>query len=363
MVNQFFAKAVNLLLCFAIFLAGVAPALAEPVRGPKYQGYDTKVEDLNLQLNAIEERLDLVSKDMPLQVLSLFTNGFSLVDQILQDDSLNEEDQSKLVGKTLDKISDTFFKALRHKEDDRTPDGRVKWFTIPVRTLKQIGGDLAAVVVPAYSKDGRIAHRMVERSRREKMTRQLLKLMYEKFNEQAPLVDKSPDKVREWYSGQLTRLVDRAVNIRMERESAQFWTKVVYLSAGIVLFLAPVIDYAPERTYYSAFESGVINLSVFSTLLFAKIAGSSSKSAMMWVEFMDKINESRPAELSKKIRDTLAGAYNKPGKPPQYFVPEESRMLRMKMAITIKLKNLWRENVSKKSTCETLLEMEPALAK
>ncbi len=293
--------------------------------------YQTEFDAISGRLNALEYGgAETVTKEMAEATMATYSDAFELLKKIIADNSFDADQSSKMIGKLLGNMSRATFQVMRHKADVADPTGQVPLARRFTRTLAEMGRDVISIFPYATIKQGEglrfHAPMALEQARREKLIRNLLVIIKQNFDIEVPAVNAESDKVKEFYFGQFHYLVDRAVNIRLERNSAQLWARMTYFAAGVFLFLNPIESPFGEANFYSAWNAGVVEFATFATLYVVKGMTSSRDSAQAWVDLYKDLMASKSKELTAKIRSTLKQYFSGKGPSSDYYeanIPEK----------------------------------------
>lgn len=305
--------------------------------------YERKIELYNEKLNELELKANNITPAVATEAYALFMTGLALNEELLTIKSLEPEDHGKLFSYLGSKMANTFFKLMRHNGDLANPDGKVNFPTKLGRGALEMWDDLTRMFgfyfrirIKTFEAKLRKANPL-EAMRRERLVRSLQTEMQKATQTQLPAIESFDDIFKEKYFGIRHYLVDRAINIRMERDASQKFARIMYFILGMTIFVYPPdLSFGQEFIeYYDYTNTAIKGFIGFATLWFLKGLTSSRKSTKGWIRFYDMLLKNEGADIRDRIRGVLSKAY-----PREYFVPTIDWAIRMEMAVGEKIRSL-----------------------
>jgi hypothetical protein len=173
-----------------------------------------------------------------------------------------------------------------------------------VATVKQVFVELYTdfSVFVRINKDayGQRTWGVAESHRREVLTQSIIQKLQDFTVQKMAQVDSNSSFYKETIEN-LQNMVQHGLDIRAQRDSAQFWARNSYEALGIFLFLFPIHDFVSERTYSSSLHQGIIWLSIFTGFAAMKTLTNSVKAQKM-LYILNKVL-SDPKQADKMIAE------------------------------------------------------------
>ena len=303
------------------------PMRSLALSGNFFKSQRTLSNDMSVALSLIDfgqfpERVTNEVRTTDLAIV--FSHGYNLVYSILQSDKLDQDQKARAVGTILGTLARLNFALMRHRHDDKSPDGKAGFFKTIQRASLEIVRDFLHLI---------LIHRNIEAATREKFIRKVSEFSQNKENELLPLVHGlQSTKVEEYFFGQTFYKVSRAVNIRGENDSAQRLVRVFYLFSAVALAVYTPINYFETDHYLSMMNSAIVNFTALSLGWFLKGWTSSRKSTREWVKYLLRLREQAPDDLEELIENNLAEDTKNEKVGQRYHKGQISRGLRWEFA-------------------------------
>lgn len=223
------------------------------------------------------------------------------------------------------------FKGLRDKVDERDNiDGKTNLGDVFRRTFMEVGrGVVAAVRFGKNRATGEFYYHPRATYRREQMTRKLISTYQEYARAHIPEFNRihdgdsnyDRDRHEERMGGLLLWLTDRAVNIKLERNSSQMYARMFYAVSGLIGSI-PIFNFLGD-SYTAPMESSMIIMASFATLYVVKEMTSSTRSTGEWMAFNSEVRDSMKSTLVEsaeaQMRKTLPKEYLPAQDPPAWI--------------------------------------------
>ncbi len=232
------------------------------------------------------------------------------------------------------------FRVMRHKVDERNPDGRVTAFEVFRGAIVEVGRDLANFFSGGRNRvTGEAYYQAAETIRRERAIRELLPLYRQMAQKQIPDLNQHYDgdliynreNHAERLGGLLLYLTDRAVNIRVERNTSQKYATVFYAASGALL-AQPIFNFAGD-SYTAHLETSIVIAATFATITALKRAMSSVRSTAEWVQLNREIRGEMAKGLVESTEIFLKKTFPKEYHPAQ--IPKwVDRRIAVRKAVT-----------------------------
>lgn len=211
------------------------------------------------------------------------------------------------------------FKLMRYGVDEKSNvDGRVSVSDVVTRAIRNVVRDLALVFFPL--RQNRTTRewslRAVENARREQAIRELIpkyqRIAEAEIPEYNRLYDGDLDYEKENHEERLAGLMlwlsDRAVNIRVERFSAEKYAAIAYAVTGTVISQSYLLNFA-GNSYSAHLETSAVILFATAVITLAKVEASSIRSTSEWIEFSRYLRGKMSAGLIKSSEIHLAKSF------------------------------------------------------
>lgn len=263
-----------------------------------------KVEDISLVVKDEKiQKVYAVSEKTMGMVLAVVDEAFKLVADV-KEGTQNEEIKKNVAADMTDALRQLFFLFMRHHGLDKLEvDGR----PTAAQNVKQMFTEMISDVGIFFSmpKDAFDQRQWgpKEAHRREILARGII----EKFQNFATQQMADVDANSEFYKFAIENLqsvVNRGIDIRAQRDTAQRMARNTYLGAGVFLFLFPIVDLTGERTYLSTWHSSLIYLSTFLTATSIKSMTNSSE-VFRRLKILEKVLKD-PKQVDKMIAEGQA---------------------------------------------------------
>ncbi len=256
--------------------------------------------------------------------------------ELLKENKLDQDIEDLMTNKVQFPLLQLAFGAMRQGVDEKHGvDGKVSLFDTFRRTIQEVGRDLSAYVTGGTNKaTGEFYLTGLENRSREKMTNELIPMYQQLASLQIPAVnlnftndgEYNRENHYERAGGLLLWLTDRAVNIRVERNSAQKYATLFYAVSGFLL-AQPIWNFA-GNSYTAHLETSIVIATAAAAITFMKFSMSSVKSTGKWLE------------LSKQVRSEMAAGlvestevYLKKTAPTEYFPATVPKWIQRRVAI------------------------------
>lgn len=226
---------------------------------------------------------------------------------LLEQSGLEQDFEDMMVNELEYPMLQMAFSVARHKVDEKSNvDGRVSFMDVLRRTFMEVGRDFTSLFTGGKNRaTGELFYTPVEGMRREKLARSLIERYHEYSTAHIPEFNRlydgdlvyNRDRHEERLGGLLLWLTDRAVNIRVERDSAQRYARFSYAITGLILG-QPFFNFLGSA-YTAHLETSILVVSAFASLYVLKAAVSSTKSTRQWIAFNQQIRNEMADGLVK----------------------------------------------------------------
>lgn len=226
--------------------------------------------------------------------------------QELLEEGLEQAFEDLMVNEVQFPLLKLAFKLLRDRVDERSNvDGQVTAFDRFRRAINEVGRDITDILVGKNRTTNEIYHKWAQNMKRERSTLNLIPQYARLARFQIPTYNSLYDGDQEYnranheerLAGLLIWLTDRAVNIKVERNSAQKYAVIFYATLGVILS-NPYFNYL-GNSYTAHLESSIITATTFAVITIFKFMMSSVRSTAEWIQFNQEIRSSMADGLVK----------------------------------------------------------------
>jgi len=248
------------------------------------------------------------------------------------------------------------FRAMRHRVDERSNvDGKVSGADVLRRTVLEVGRDIFNVFRGGQNRTtGEFYHELLENYYREKLVTSLIPQYARIADSQIPEYNKLYDgdliynreNHEERLGGLLLWLTDRAVNIRVERNSAQRYALFFYATAGAILS-QPIFNFTGTYAYTAQLETSIMTAAAFAAITSFKFMMSSVKSTAEWVKFNNEIRTEMKEGLIESTEIHLRKEF-----PTEYYPAQTPKWVLRRIAVRDAIKSY---SGKVKASCDMML--------
>jgi len=279
-------------------------------------------------------------------------------EDFLRSSHLEQDFEDMMVNEVRYPILQLAFSILRYKVDELSQvDGKVSHSDRIRRALKEVPRDLMSLAWFMQNRTtGEWIHTGWQNIQREFLVRDLIPEYLRLAETEVDEYNKNYDGDLEYdrknheerLGGFLLWLTDRAVNIRVERNSSEIYAAAFYGVIGAVTtYYLPLLVQFGENSYTMEGETAALVAIASSGVILAKLSSSSVFSTGKWIELNQFIRSRMASGLIKSTEIYLKKKF-----PTEYHPAQVPGWIRKRVAVRNFLRKM---KVNLKSRCESLL--------